>query len=96
MKNLCGKMRSIDNPYEVWQADDWFWHVLKKYQSPEKEAANSYARWFCAVVTPFTTHLGVWGDCYCVDIKRQAIRIKQFEKGELQWTMNCLKMWRIS
>ncbi len=75
MKNLCGKTRSKDNPYEVWQADDWMWFVLKKWQSPEKEAANSHARWFCNVVTPMCPQ-GELGDVYVVDITRRAIRIK--------------------
>ena len=76
MKNLCGKMRPKNDPYEVWQADDWTWYVLKKYQSPEKEAANPYARWLCAVVTPYTSLEGDVGDVYCSDIKRRAVRIK--------------------
>ena len=54
MKNECGKTRDVDNPYEVWvsnhadEADCWTWHVLKKYQRPDKEAANPHARWFVA------------------------------------------------
>ncbi len=74
MKNLCNKTRPKSNPYEVWQADNWTWNVLKKYQSPEKEAANLYARWFCSVVTPICPE-GELGDVYCTDIKRRAIRI---------------------
>lgn len=54
MKNLCGKTREVTNPYEVWQAGHWFWVVLKKWQSPDKEKGNPYARWFCAVYTPAT------------------------------------------
>ena len=55
-KNECGKCRKIDNPYEVWVSFDgtWEWRVLKKYQSPENEAKNAYARWFCGVKSPFT------------------------------------------
>ena len=51
MKNLCGKTRKRDNPYEVWQAGDWFWLVLKKWQADDKKP---YARWFCDVYTPMT------------------------------------------
>ena len=38
-KNLCGKTRPIDNPYEIWKSVDgtWEWKVLKKYQKPSKE-----------------------------------------------------------
>jgi len=49
-KNLCGKTRPIDNPYEIWKSFDgtWEWKVLKKYQKPSKELKNRFARWFCA------------------------------------------------
>ena len=48
-KNECGKTRDVDNPYEVWEnAQAGFtWHILKKYQRPDKEAE-----------TP--THDGLW------------------------------------
>lgn len=69
IKNLCGKTRPNDKPYEVWQAGDWTWNVLKKYQTPEKEAGNPYARWFCLVVTPMTGPRGDLGDTYIRDIK---------------------------
>jgi hypothetical protein len=64
MKNLCGKMRTKDNPYEVWESvDGWQWRVLKKWQTPEQEAKNPYARWFCWVSSPFCPH-GEMGDTY--------------------------------
>lgn len=75
-KNLCGKTVKRENAYEVWQAGDWTWYVLKKYQSPSKEAANQYARWFCLVVTPMTGAYGDLGDVYVREIKGQATRIK--------------------
>lgn len=72
-KNLCGKIRKVDNPYEVWQTPcgQWTWHVLRKYQSPEKEAENQYARWFCLVKSPFCPD-GEMGDVYVRDIKEVA------------------------
>jgi len=74
-KNLCGKTRPKDNPYEVWRSSDgWEWRVLKKYQTPEKEAANPYASWFCSVTSPFCP-LGDTGDTYVRDIKRQATKV---------------------
>ena len=77
-KNECGKMRKVDNPYEVWQSFDgsWTWNVLKKYQSPEKEAENPYARWMCAVKSPFTYGSFEYGDTYVREIKANATRIK--------------------
>ena len=73
-KNECGKTRPKTNPYEVWRNGSWTWNVLKKYQSPEKEASNPYARWFCSVVTPMCPN-GELGDAYVADIKNGAYRI---------------------
>ncbi len=87
-KNLCGKTVKRENAYEVWQnvvpfsiggdvqeTGTWTWYVLKKYQTPEKEAENQYARWFCDVVTPMCPN-GEMGDVYVSDIKPWAKRIK--------------------
>ena len=53
-KNLCGKTVKPENAYEVWQSFDgaWTYFVLKKYQSPEKEAQNPHARWYVFVKSP--------------------------------------------
>lgn len=75
-KNMCGKTRKVEEPYEIWERGDWQWRVLKKYQSPAKEAANMYARWFCAVKSPMTYGGYDYGDVYCTDIKRSAIKVK--------------------
>ena len=52
--NPCSKRVTPHQAYEVWQSLDGSvtYFVLKKYQSPEKEAANPYARWYCAVSSP--------------------------------------------
>lgn len=82
MKNECNKTRPVSNPYEVWQSVDgtWEWKVLKKYQSPEKEKSNQYARWFCAVYSPITREQCAsgyeLGDVYVTDIIRFATKIK--------------------
>jgi hypothetical protein len=77
VKNPCGKTRPTNDPYEVWESPDgtWTWNVLKKWQSPEGEAKNPYARWFCNVVTPIVPN-GEMGDVYVSDIKKHARRIK--------------------
>lgn len=79
MKNPCGKTRKVYEPYEIWQSPDgaWEWRVLKKYQSPEKEASNSFAIWYCAVKSPMTYGEWEYGDCYVQDIKRYAMQITQ-------------------
>ena len=77
-KNLCGKTRLIDNPYEVWESADgtWTWKVLKKYQKPSKEAENPHARWFCAVSSPCTYGSFEMGDVYVKDIIDYAEQVK--------------------
>jgi hypothetical protein len=77
-KNLCSKTRPVSNPYEVWKLGDWTWKVLKKYQSPENEAKNSYARWFCFVTSPFCPE-GEYGDTYVRDITGNATRVSSGE-----------------
>ena len=82
-KNLCGKTRPIDNPYEVWRSYDgsWTWKVLKKYQKPSKEAENPMAVWFCAVQSPYTYGSYDMGDVYVTDIVLHAEKIN-IEYGE--------------
>jgi hypothetical protein len=77
-KNLCAKTVTRDKAYEIWKTPDgsWTWYVLKKYQTPEKEAQNPNARWFCSVVSPFVGERGELGDVYVRDIKSHAKRIK--------------------
>ena len=75
MKNLCGKIREVENPYEIYKAGDWEWRVLKKYQSPEKEKQNQYARWYCAVKTPMTYGGWEYGDTYISDIVGVAMKV---------------------
>lgn len=74
MKNECGKTRDKNNPYETWTAKGWTWLVLKKYQTPEKEALNPHARWFCLVKSPFMPN-GEYGDVYVGEIKSVARKI---------------------
>ena len=74
MKNLCGKTRDVEKPYETWKAGDWEWRVLKKYQAPDKEADNPNAIWFCAVKSPFTFGRWSYGDTYIHDIKNSGAR----------------------
>lgn len=68
--NPCGKRREINEPYEVWKSlnGKWEWRVLKKYQLPEKEVRNPYAKWFCAVKTPYVSDWEL-GDAYVKDVR---------------------------
>lgn len=71
VKNLCAKTRPQANPYEVWTSYDgaWEWRVLKKYQVDDNK---NFARWFCAVRSPFTYGSYEMGDCYVRDIVQHA------------------------
>lgn len=71
-KNLCAKTRPASDPYEVWVAGDWTWKVLKKYQADD---TKPFARWFCLVVTPFTTASGDMGDVYAAEVMKIAERV---------------------
>jgi hypothetical protein len=77
MKNLCGKVVTEENAYEVWATPDrsWRWYVLRKYASQATEDKNPYARWLCKVYSPFCPD-GEMGDTYISDIKRVANKIK--------------------
>lgn len=72
MKNLQAKTVKPENAYEVWSNGSWTWRVLKKYQSPENEAGNPYARWFCQVTSPYAQEMG---DVYVREITGHAVRI---------------------
>lgn len=69
--NLCAKRVVPEEAYEVWQSYDgsWTYFVLKKYQSPEHEQKNPYARWLCLVKSPITPN-GEYGDAYVSTVKR--------------------------
>ena len=76
-KNLCGKTRKTDDPYEIWTGPRGFeWRVLKKYQNPENEAKNPYARWYCAVKSDMTYDMWEYGDVYAQDIVTYGERVK--------------------
>ena len=74
MKNECAKTRPQDNPYEIWVNDSgWEWRVLKKWQVDDNKP---YARWFCAVKSPYTYGSFELGDVYVSDIKQNATRLE--------------------
>ena len=77
MKNECGKTRNVNKPYEVYRNEvaGWEWRVLKKWQAPDTENGNSYARWFCAVKSPMTGAGYDMGDVYVREILSQASKV---------------------
>ena len=76
MKNECAKTRPASNPYEIWKNNSgWEWRILKRYQAPDKEAANPFARVFCAVKSPFTFGEFELGDVYLQEIQQNAKKV---------------------
>ena len=71
MKNKCNNTVSVDEPYETYVNDmaGFEWRVLKKYQNEKNEAKNPYARWYCAVKSPYTYDSWEYGDVYVSEVK---------------------------
>ena len=72
-KNLCGKTRDVNKPYEVWEGyhplvGDIEYRVLKKYQKPSLEKSNPDARWFVAAKSEATFGSWEYADTYIKDI----------------------------
>lgn len=78
-KNKCLKTRKLEEPYEVWKSFDgsWEWRVLKKWQVDD---TKQYARWYCAVKSPFTYGSYEYGDVYVTDIKQYAFKVSLNDK----------------
>jgi hypothetical protein len=77
------KRMKLNKPIEVWQTPDgsWRWEVYKKYQKPDKESQNPFARWFCKVFSPITREQmssgSELGDVYIKDIKSVAKKLDE-------------------
>lgn len=92
MRNPCGKMRKIEDPYAIYQSSDgWEWRVLKKNQAPDKEAKNPYASWYCAVKSPYTFGSYEYGDVCVRDIIRgggvdvtEEVRVAESLAGQVE------------
>lgn len=74
-QNMCLKERDKENPYEIWVSKDgsWEWRVLKKWQLDDNKP---YARWLCAVKSPFTHGSFDIGDVYVKEIKENAVKVE--------------------
>lgn len=84
MKKLNTDQRmKLHKPIEIWEniIIGWRWEVYKKYQKPENEAKNQYARWFCKVTSPLTFGGADYGDVYVSEIKENAVRIYSEDEG---------------
>jgi hypothetical protein len=79
-KNLKGKTRKVNDPYEVYVAPGWEWRVLKHNQGPEGEAKNPYASCFCAVKGSGTFDGYDMGDTYIKDFTSYGHLLSEDEK----------------
>ena len=71
-KNPFGKSRSQLNPYAIYAAGDWTWHICKTYKAPESESKDVYARWFVWAKSPHTYGSYEGGDTYRTEILEHA------------------------
>lgn len=68
-KNSWSKTRPIENPYmTIYGPYGYECRVLKAYQQYANEVENRYARWFCAVRSPFTDGSWDYGDVYVAKV----------------------------
>ena len=80
-KNLMGKSRKVNDPYEIYVAPGWEWRILKHNQSPEGEAKNPYASCFCAVQGSGTFGGYDMGDTYIKDFTSYGTLLTEDEKA---------------
>ena len=73
-KVLMGKTRPMDNPWLVIESHGWKWMVLKAYA---KDPNKQYARWMCAVSSPYTFGGVDMGDTYISDIEGRVTHVDQ-------------------
>lgn len=67
-RTSMGRTRPVEKPYLIFQSSDgWTWKVLKAYGF---DPMAPYARWFCAVSSPFTGVSYDLGDTYCSEVMR--------------------------
>ena len=73
-RTLFGKTTSTEGAHATYRVDNssngmyFEWRVLKTYQSKDNEDKNPYARWYCAVKSPYTHDKWEYGDTYIKDI----------------------------
>ena len=81
-RNPWAKTRPLDNSYmSVTNSNGgWTWRILKAYQTPSKIAGNRFARFFCAVWSPFTNGGWEMGDVYARDLPGLAKILNRMEE----------------
>jgi len=70
MPNPFGKSRKLNEPYAIYRAGDFTWHVLKTYKQPSTEKKDVYSRWFVAAKSEATFGSFELGDTYAGEVQR--------------------------
>jgi len=74
MPNPFGKSRKTNDPYAIYTAGDFVWHVLKTYKTVKSEAKDPYARWFVAAKSSNTFGSFELGDTYASEVEKRSPR----------------------
>ena len=80
--NIWNKTRKPEESYADIVSGDWEFRILKAYQSRAAEKKNKYARWYCAVKTPFTMGSWEYGDTYCTEVPSNELLVRILEGRE--------------
>ena len=72
MSNPFAKSRLQHQPYAIYRAGDFIFHVCKTYKKPANEVGDIYARWFVWAASPFTYGSMEPGDTYRSEIVNSA------------------------
>ena len=72
MPNPFAKTRPVENPYAIYIANGFTFHVCKTYKMPKHESKDAYARWFVWAKSPMTYDQFEGGDTYRNEIIRSA------------------------
>ena len=72
MTNPFAKSRPQHQPYAIYRAGDFIFHVCKTYKKPANEVGDIYARWFVWASSPFTYGSMEGGDTYRSEIVNSA------------------------
>ena len=69
--NPCGKLTTPEQAYEVWGSPDQqvVYYVLRKYELPEMEERNPFAKWYVAAKSPVLDGKLEYGDMFIERVK---------------------------
>lgn len=72
MSNPFAKTRPQHQPYAIYRAGDFIFHVCKTYKKSINEVESPYSRWFVWASSPYTFGGMEGGDTYRSEIVNSA------------------------